>query len=183
MGHSNASERLCSSARYCPKVLSSPCLLCSFGPPPSSRQPATCQPLEKLEGLVSRDIADLMWQDSLSFPMTVGQPTPSPVPILDESLSPAAWRQQIYHREKRTRSWSYFIPSPELLSVLFLRLSTEVVWLDHPKTPTGYLCDVARLLVTFTDRDPRRTDPTQRTVLTAKNAALTSTMQNSATSA
>ena len=52
----------------------------------------------------------------------------------DESLSPAAWRQQIYHRDKRTRSWSYFQPSPELVSVLFSRLSTEV-WLDHPKTP------------------------------------------------
>ena len=52
----------------------------------------------------------------------------------DESLSPAAWRQQIYHREKRTLSWSYFQPSPELLSLLFSRLSTEV-WLDHPKLP------------------------------------------------
>ena len=37
----------------------------------------------------------------------------------DESLSPAAWRQQIYHREKRTRSWSSFQPSPELLLVFF----------------------------------------------------------------
>jgi hypothetical protein len=33
------------------------------------------------------------------------------------------------------RSWTYFQPSPELLLVLFSRLSTEV-WLDHPKTPS-----------------------------------------------
>ena len=51
---------------------------------------------KQLEGLVSCDIADLMWRGSSSFPMTVGQRTPSPVPILGGQVAAVVHRYRPY---------------------------------------------------------------------------------------